>query len=341
MSKAEKSILIVAPSWVGDMVMAQSLFKAIKEEDPEVAIDVLAPAWTRALVSRMPEIRASIDMPLGHGQLGLIKRYKIGKSLRGKRYNQAIVLPGSLKSAFVPFWAKIPKRTGFVGECRYKLLNDIRKLDKELLSMTVQRFVSLAYSSSNEIPDVRIPALTSDKQNGLNVLKLNGFDGDSDRIICICPGAEYGVAKRWPAEHYGALAKKLAESGWKTVIAGSEKDSNVATEVNRISGDICIDLSGKTSLSEVIDVLSVAAAVVSNDSGLMHVAAALDKNLVAIYGSSDPQFTPPLNKKSRILNLGLACSPCMERECRYKHLKCLVNISPQIVFAELGSLIEI
>ncbi len=206
--------------------------------------------------------------------------------------------------------------------------------------MTVQRFVSLALPESDEVPDVRIPFLESDAQKTRKYLLDSGYEIGDKKFLVLCPGAEYGEAKRWPAEYYAKVAEMKVKSGWVVIILGSEKDQQVAASINNMSGNKCIDLSGKTSLSQAVDTIALADCVVTNDSGLMHIAAALNRKMVAIYGSSDPDFTPPLNSKSRILSLAMTCSPCMQRECSLGHLKCLKDISPSNVLHEISILCQ-
>ncbi len=320
--------------------MAQSLFKALRQQRPDAEIDVLAPGWSLPLLQRMPEVSAAIEMPVGHGGLELMTRYRLGRSLAGRGYTQAILLPNSLKSALVPFWARIPRRTGWVGEQRYGLLNDIRKLDKTRLTMTVQRFVALAYPAGTDIAgEIPIPRLEVSDSDIADARRALGLDRP-DRLLILCPGAEYGPAKCWPQGYYGELASRMIGQGWSVWLFGSEKDNAVCAAVNAAAGGRCEDLSGRTSLAQAVDLMSLAHAVVSNDSGLMHVAAALDRSLVAIYGSSDPGFTPPLNPHNRILHLGLDCGPCFKRECPEVHLNCLKGISVDMVYAALQQLVE-
>lgn len=333
-------ILVVGPSWVGDMVMAQSLFKALKRQNPSVSIDVLAPGWSLPLLARMPEVSEGIEMPLGHGKLELGVRWRLGKSLKG-RYQQAILLPNSLKSAIVPWAAGVPRRTGWRGEMRYGLLNDIRLLDKDILTMTVQRFVALAADGvSNEVPEIEAPALHVKVADVQAAMKNHGLRKKAqESVLVLCPGAEYGPAKRWPEACYAELAASYIGQGWKVWLMGSEKDAKVCAYINQKAGGDCIDLSGKTSLAEAVDLMSIADAVVSNDSGLMHVAAALHRPLVAIYGSSDPHFTPPLNCEHQIVSLGLDCSPCFKRECPLQHLDCLNKLPVSQVEQSLQALL--
>ncbi|MBT7479323.1 MAG: lipopolysaccharide heptosyltransferase II [Gammaproteobacteria bacterium] len=330
-------ILIVGPSWVGDMVMAQSLFKVLKQQSPNAVIDVLAPAWSLPLLERMPEVNQGIAMPLGHGKLGLGERYRLGKSLRSEQYDQAILLPNSLKSAIVPWAAKIPKRTGFRGEMRYGLLNDLRLLDKQQLTMTVQRFVALADADGAELPEIPEPQLVVVPERIDQALSSIGVQRPEGKLLVLCPGAEYGPAKQWPAEYFAAVAREKMEQGWQVWLLGSEKDQVICDEVissvppppDRGGEGVGVEnLAGRTTLEQAIDLMSLAIVVIGNDSGLMHVAAALDRDLVAIYGSSDPNFTPPLNQRAQILGLNLECSPCFKRECPLGHTNCLTQLEP-------------
>ena len=333
-------ILIIGPSWVGDMVMAQSLFMVLKQKNPEAQIDVMAPPWSNALLERMPEVTDVIDMPLGHGQLQLKLRYQLGKSLRQKHYTQAILLPNSLKSALVPFWASIPKRTGYVGELRYGLLNDIRKLDKSKLTMTVQRFVALANEvtdSTIDLKSIPVPSLQVQAENVQSVLSKFNLSNDKP-VLALCPGAEYGPAKQWPARHYAALAATKMQQGWQVWIFGSQKDHAIAEQINEILNQRAINLCGKTELAQAIDLMSLSQAVVSNDSGLMHMGAALGVPVVGVYGSSDPNFTPPLGKNTAMQSLNLDCSPCFKRICPLGHTHCLENLEPERVLASLDHL---
>jgi len=319
------------------MVMAQSLCKVLKAQQPEASIEVLAPPWSAALLARMPEVSASVVQPLGHGQLGLFARYQLGKHLRGRGYTQALVLPNSFKSALVPFWARIPRRIGYVGEWRYGLLNEARVLQPQVLRRTVDRFVALALPVAAALPTLPIPRLQASGPGGQAACAKLGLSVDRP-VLGLCPGAEYGPAKRWPTAHYAAVARQHLRSGGQVWLFGSAKDAPVGAQIAAEAGAGCVDLCGRTSLAEAIDLLALTSAVVSNDSGLMHVAAALDKPLVALYGSSDPGFTPPLSPRARVLSLNLSCSPCFKRECPLGHLHCLTDLTPDQVNRTLAAL---
>lgn len=330
---SSEKILIIGPSWVGDMVLAHSLFQVLKQRNPAAVIDVAAPAWTLPLLERMPEVNRGIALPFKHGQLALRERIRFGRTLKSSAYTQAILLVNSLKSAILPFAAGIPLRTGFLGEMRYFLLNDIRKLDKQKLPRTVDRFVALA-SSTGQLPaEIPNPHLIADRGNALQALARKQLPAPSEKVLGLCPGAEYGEAKRWPAEYYAQVAKTALDKSWAVWLFGSDKDAAITSAINDMTQNRCIDWAGKTTLSEAIDLMSLCDRVISNDSGLMHVAAALDKKLIAIYGSSDPHHTPPMHPTAVIKYLGLDCSPCFARTCplnnEQQKLACLRQIKPE------------
>ena len=325
------------------MVMAQALFKLIRQQRPHALIDVLAPEWSRPLLQRVPEINRTWSMPIGHGQLGLLTRYRLGKKLKQEKYQQAIVLPNSFKSALIPFFANIPQRTGWLGEMRYGLLNDIRTLNKTQLPLMVQRFMALGLDKSERLPaEIPHPALQASPHSMQFTLSDMNIVRNEQAILALCPGAEFGPAKRWPASYYAHIAEEKLKLGWNVWIFGSAKDRAVAFEIQQAVSSACVDFTGQTTLAQAIDLLSQATVVVSNDSGLMHIAAALDRPLIVMYGSSDPRFTPPLSKKVKILSLGLSCSPCFQRECSLKdndHLRCLNELKPETVLKAINEIV--
>ena len=320
------------------MVLAQSLFKTIKARQPDAVIDVAAPGWTLPLLERMPEVHKAIALPFKHGELGLRSRIRVGRQLKDRHYSQAILLTNSLKSAILPFAASIPQRTGFRGELRYGLLNDIRPLDKARLPRTVDRFVALGLDQDAPLPaDTPLPSLRADQLNAEQTLHRLGWAMPQTPVLGLCPGAEYGEAKRWPTEYYAEVANAALDKGWQVWLFGSAKDMPVTGAIDKLTQHRCLDLGGKTSLGEAIDLMALTTTVVSNDSGLMHVAAALDKKVIAIYGSSDPGHTPPMSARAIVLYLGLDCSPCFKRECPLGHLKCLKEIRPHLVIDSINS----
>jgi heptosyltransferase-2 len=329
-----KKILIIGPSWVGDMVMAQSLFILLKQQNPNAIIDVLAPEWSRALLERMPEVDKALPLPIGHGELQLKTRYHIGCELRQAGYEQAIILPNSFKSALIPFWAKIPKRTGWRRELRSIILTDARALDKKRLPLMTERFLALALPKNAALPsNWQRPKLEIAYDRLNQVREQYGLIQDQSPILALCPGAEFGPAKRWPAAYYAEVANDFIDKGWQVWLFGSPKDGEVAAEIQALTQQRSRDLTGRTSLASAIDLLSLASLVISNDSGLMHVAAALQRPQIVVYGSTDPGFTPPLNDRVKIVSLKIPCSPCFKRECPLpeEKLKCLTGLRPKHV----------
>jgi len=321
--------LIVGPSWVGDMVMAQALFIFLKERNPDNVIDVLAPAWSLPIVARMPEIRRGIAAETGHGEFGLGKRRRIGYSLRDEGYDHAIVLPRSLKSALIPWFARIPRRTGFRGESRYGLINDVRPFDRSVLDQTVKRFVALGLELGETLPPIPYPVLTVDGRKQAKVMSRLGI-ATGRPAIAVMPGAEYGPAKCWPLDYFAELSSLLADEGFDIWVLGSDKDAAAGERIASASG--AQNLCGRTSLEDVIDLLGYAEQAVSNDSGLMHIAAAVGTHVHGIYGSSSPAFTPPLTGQRDIHWLELDCSPCFERACPLGHLRCLKDLSVERLY---------
>lgn len=332
-------ILIIGPSWVGDMIMAQALFKMLKQTNPTAQIDVLAPMWSSPVLGRMPEIDNVIDLPIAHGEFGLRKRLALGIKLRERKYTQAITLTNSWKSALIPWFAKIPVRTGWLGEMRWGLLNDIRYLNKTLLPKMVQRYIALGMLATGQMPDkLPMPKLNATAES--LQLVLNKFAINLDQpILALCPGAAYGPAKRWPMEYFAQLAEQRIAAGWQIWFFGSQQDSSVIDNIQSQIHTKTLSFAGKINLLETIDLFSVVQAVVSNDSGLLHIAASLDKPLVAIYGSTSAKFTPPLSTKAKIVQDNtLPCRPCFKRECPLKHLNCMYSIKPAQVLSAMQEL---
>ncbi len=325
------------------MVMAQTLFIALREQHSDVSLDVLAPAWSEPLLAAMPEVDEAITMPLGHGQFSLGVRRRLGRQLRG-RYEQAIVLPNSWKSALVPWFAGITQRTGWRGEMRYGLLNDLRRLDSARFPAMIQRYVALAQSADAAPRDFaaitkpRLVVADAKREQFKEKFSINS----SRPLLALCPGAEFGPAKRWPEAHFAAVATARIEAGDQVLLLGSGNDVPVTRAIHQqIRPDLqdaCLDLAGKTSLGEAILAMSLCAGVVSNDSGLMHIAAALGRPLVAVYGSTSTRYTPPLGSQVATLSIPVDCGPCFERECPLGHYKCLTGLQPQRVVRALEAL---
>lgn len=312
--------------------MAQSLFKCLKSELPDCRLSVMAPGWTRPLLARMPEVSASLDLPLAHGELALGRRRAIGRSLREQQFDHAYILPNSFKSALIPFHAGVPRRIGWRGEWRNLLLTDCRKLDEQAYPLMVQRFAALAFPADAEPPaDFPAPALAVDGEHV--TATLTQFRLDRERpVLALCPGAEFGDSKQWPPEHYAELGNHFIAAGWQLWLFGSGNDAltgeAILADLDPVHLKHCHNLVGATNLGQAIDLLSVATTVVSNDSGLMHIAAALEKPVVAVYGSTSPDFTPPLAEQVELLATDIECRPCFKRQCPYGHRRCLTELTP-------------
>ena len=324
-------ILVIAPSWVGDCMLMQPMLTRLMQRHPNAQIDLFAPPWTAALLRQIPEVHEIIINPFPHGALHLMARYRLGHQLRAAHYDQAIVLPNSLKSALVPFFAGIPLRTGFVGEMRFGLLNDARRLDKHELPLMVERFAQLAEAPNvamqRPLPQPHLRVEVPQRDRVLDKLELTL----KRPIAVFCPGAEYGPAKRWPIPYFAQLAQHMRDLGYTVWLVGSPRDREVGDKIVALGNNACHNLCGATDLADAIALLSCADLVVSNDSGLMHIAAALDRPLLALYGSSSPRFTPPLSTHAHVLKLDMKCSPCFKRECPLGHFDCMQKMTPDRV----------
>ncbi|HVC10654.1 MAG TPA: lipopolysaccharide heptosyltransferase II [Burkholderiales bacterium] len=334
-------ILIVAPNGIGDALMTQPLLARLRAKLPHARLDVLAPAWVAPVLRRMPEVDEVIESPWGRGGLALGARWRLGRMLRARGYDQAIVLPNTWKSALAPFFADIAVRSGYVGESRYGLLNLLYrapggKRQREPMARHYARLAEPPGSDPREpLPE---PRLRVDAAAAALTARRFGFGEAPRRNAILCPGAEFGPAKRWPAEHYAALAKALAARGIDVWLLGSASDTPVCEAVAQAAAGAARSLAGRTTLDEAIELIGRADFVVSNDSGLMHVAAALERPQVALFGSSSPAHTPPLSQCARALWLGIECSPCFARECPLGHFRCMRELLPARVLAELGEL---
>ncbi len=327
--------LIVAPAWVGDMVMAHTLVQALKAEEADAEIHMAAPSATAPLGTRMPGVHRVHELAVAHGALGWRERRRLGRALRGVGFDAAYVLPNSFKSALMPCWAGIPRRIGWLGEARFGLLNDWRRLDRDRHPKMIERFMALAYPPGQGLPQpYPAPVLTVDGVNRDALVERFGL-ATAAPVVILCPGAEYGAAKRWPADHFAALARERLKAGHAVWVIGSPGDRELGVAIAEAAPGT-VNLAGRTRLTDALDLLSLADAVVTNDSGLMHVACALSVRVVALYGSTSPEFTPPLDANARVLSLGLDCQPCFQRDCPLGHLNCLRELTPDAVTRALA-----
>jgi heptosyltransferase-2 len=327
-------ILIVGPSWVGDAILSEPLVALLRDPFEDPIVDVLVPPWCAPVYARIRGIRRIVETPFSHGKLDIGARKELALTLRGEGYTHAFVLPNSWKSALVPYLARIPKRVGYTGEVRWGLLTDARKLDKKMFPRLVDRFAALAVPRGALVPMPPSPVLVPDMKNRADAMRALRLKTERP-VVILCPGAEYGPAKRWPPNQFAELAAMFLRDGLQVWIIGSPNDKIAAEAVLNSLGENVHkvrDLTGRTDLGTAIDILSAASLVVSNDSGLMHAAAAVGVPLVALFGSSSPVYTPPLSPTAQIAKIDIACSPCFERECPLGHFKCMRELKPPIVY---------
>jgi len=326
--------LVVAPSWVGDAILSEPLIARLRGRHAEHDVDVLTPAWCAPVFARMRGVRRVVESAVRHGEVGWSQRRALARELREQRYARAVVLPNSWKSALIPWLAGIPVRTGYVGEMRWGLVNDARRLDEAAVPRLVDRFAALADPAGEPIAQASAPVLVPNLEN--RDAKLAALAIDAARGVAIlCPGAEYGPAKRWPAAHFAELARYFVASGIGVWLVGSPNDKVIARSIVDAAGDArdaIVDLTGRTDLGTAVDLLSLATIAVSNDSGLMHAAAAVGAPLVALFGSSSPAYTPPMSPEAKVARIDIDCSPCFRRECPLGHFKCMRELAPATVY---------
>jgi len=323
-------ILLVAPSWIGDAILSEPLLAILREPLQEPIVDVLAPPWCAPVYARMRGVRNIIENPIGHGELRLGERRALARTLRAAGYTRALVLPNSFKSALIPWMARIPRRIGYAREARGMLLTDARRLDTKALPRLVDQFVALAAQPGELVPISAAPVLVPDAGNAAEAIRALGLSTHRP-VAILCPGAEFGPAKRWPAEHFITLAQRFIDSGYVVWLVGSPNDRVAADPIAAAIPEVR-DVCGRTDLGTAIDLLATASVVVSNDSGLMHAAAAVGRPLVALFGSSSPAYTPPLSPLARVAKIQIVCSPCFQRECPLGHFKCMRELSPNVVY---------
>lgn len=324
-------LLLVGPSWVGDMVMAASLVEVLRLREPGRPIDVLAPPAALPVARMIPGIRRTIPLGLGHGELGLLARWRAGRALRHEGYGKAIILPRAFKAAIVPLAAGIPERVGYRAEMRGPLLTDARPDPDRKTAKTIERFVALGLPAGSVTRPPRPHLILPDGARDIAAAKFP-LAGEGP-VMVLCPGAEYGPAKRWPAEKFATLAGLAAAAGYRIRVLGSPKDADSAATIAASAGVPVDNLVGRTSLIEASAILSDADVVISNDSGLMHIAGAFDRRLVVLYGASSEKMTPPASPFARVMARDLPCRPCHKRECPLGTLACLEGIAASDVLA--------
>jgi heptosyltransferase-2 len=335
--------LVISPNWIGDAVMAQPLLQLLRKRDPKRAIDVLAPPWVAPVWRAMREVDTVLESPFRHGALQLRERWEFARRLRQRDYADAYVLPNTLKFALIPWLAGIPRRVGYKGEMRYGLLNVIHHDDRKTPRPMVSFYAALAAAPAPAVPSPSAlprPALAVAAEPLAQAMSRLGLRLESPLVV-FAPGAEFGSAKRWPTSHFAALANTILQHhpDAQIVLLGSGKDKAVCDEILALAPEVR-NLAGVTALDEAIALIGRADAMVSNDSGLLHIASALNRPIVAIYGPTDPDHAPPFSDVAQSLSLRLACAPCRQRECPLGHHHCMRNMTAEMVWVPLRPMLE-
>lgn len=339
-----KKILIIAPSWLGDIIMSQSLLKLLKAQDPQCIIDVYAPAYTLPILERMEEIDNVIINPFAHGTFDLKKRFTEGRKLSKNHYDSVFVLPNSLKSALIALFAGIPDRRGFKGESRYLILNNMRS-NKQDFPLMVERYAALAFSKDKVKTAKDLPILPNPKliTKSLSSELLTKLSLSLERpLLALGCGANYGPSKLWPVENFAEISNRWVEQGGAILALGSKKDevtvNAIASYIKAENLPYFYNIAGKTNLTEALDLVGACTAAVCNDSGMMHTVAAADVPQACIFGSTSTGYTPPLSDKAICLESTQPCHPCFARTCKYNSYACLKEITPDMVWKALDKL---
>lgn len=328
--------LIIAPQWIGDAVMSEPLLARLAARGERLSVAALP--WVAPVYRAMPPVAEVIDLPFAHGRLDWSARRALGRSWRG-RFDAAYVLPNSIKAALLPWFARVPRRIGYRGEGRWLLLTEQHPNPPGRPPMVP---FYLALSGAPAHGDER-PALAFAPERLAQACAAAGVAPGG--FFVFAPGAEYGPAKVWPPAHYAELARALhAEHGQPVLLLGSAKEAALCGEIAAAAPGACRVLAGQTSLLDAMVLIGASRGMVSNDSGLMHVAAAFGLPQVAVFGSTSPEHTPPLNPRARVLwlkdELGLPCMPCFERTCRFGHYRCLAAVDAARVQAALAAALQ-
>lgn len=328
---SQEKILIIPQNWLGDVIMSQVLIKKIKYEKSNAKIHILVNSKFKDLANRMNEVDKVLELDCSHKEFGFIKRYKLAKKISNS-YDHSIVLSRSIKSSLIPFMANIKKRTGELGECRFILVNDIKKFTKSFRRKTANRYLSMYGNAEISVKKNYYPSLNKNEKNLERLVKKFSIN-TSKQIVIFAPGAAFGPSKMWPQKKFLDLANKINDN-YLILVMGTQEEE-------KLGGIICenntqrLNLCGKTTIVDAIDLMHLSKFCVSNDSGLMHLSAATNTKTISIYGSTSPVYTPPLTENKHIFYKELSCSPCFNKRCKFNHYDCLNNIYAEDVFKSL------
>jgi len=343
LSRAKPRILIISPNWIGDAVMAQPLLHRLKQIHPDCLIDVMAPAWVAPVWRAMIEVDTVMESNFKHGALQLCERIALARKLKQLGYADAYVLPNTFKFALIPWLAGIRRRIGYRGGMRYGLLNVIHRDEGGKPRPMVSFYAALADLPTQQAADLSTqqrPTMHVSREQKIQTAAQFGLLQDRT-LLAFAPGSEFGSAKRWPTTHFAKIAQTVLQQfpTAQVILLGSGADKLVCDEIESMTPAV-INLAGKTTLDQAIALIACTDAVVSNDSGLMHIASALNRPVIAIYGSTDPDHAPPLSDLLSSLSLRLECSPCRKRECPLGHHNCMKGITPDMLQDALWPLLR-
>ncbi len=324
--------------------MSLPLISLIGNKLPECQIDVLCSPWVGPIYRACPAVRTVIERHFQHGALQWSLRRSTAQELKNRGYDMAFVLPNSLKSALIPWLAGIPKRIGYQGEFRFGLINaSLPNPSRQARTPMMEHYARLiqgAFGRATDLQNLPQPHLTMDA----TLLewashKIDTIGGTPYYVFA--PGAEYGPAKRWPTTQFAQLANQILQNdpGAKIVVLGSQSDQTLGQEILQSTNqsDRIHNWCGTIPLNQSMALIAQCKSLISNDSGLMHIGAALSIPQIAIFGSSNPKHTPPLSKQAKVIWLGLECSPCYQRTCPLGHLNCLNQIDSNRIYSMLTS----
>ena len=337
--------LVISPNWIGDAVMAQPLLQLLKAAHPERPIDVLAPPAVSPVWRQVAEVEEVLETPFRHGALQLKERWKYARMLAKRGYADAYILPNTIKYALIPWLAGIPRRIGYKGESRYGMIN-VMHHDEVPARPMIPFYAALALPpvTTQGKPALPKPKMIAGEAQIAAVFERHGID-PARPLVAVAPGAEFGGAKRWPGRHFAGLMRDVLQRdpSAQIVLLGSPKDKEACTAVAAgLPADAAIfNLAGATTLAEAVALLARVTVLVTNDSGLMHVASAQNRPVLALYGPTDYHHTPPFSEQSVTVSLDLECAPCQQRECPLGHHDCMVKLTPDIAWRSLQPLLPL
>jgi heptosyltransferase-2 len=333
--------LVISPNWIGDAVMAQPLLQRLREQAPARPIDVLAPPSCAPVWRACAEVAEVLETPFRHGALQLRERWRYARLLRQRGYVDAYILPNTLKYALIPWLAGIPRRVGYKGEMRHGLINVMHHDDVPPRPM-VPFYAALARDPKAPLAPAPRPHLRVDADASAAACADAGL-ARARPLVVFAPGAEFGAAKRWPARHFAALARlvRARDPAAQVAMLGSPKDRAAGDEILALTGpEGVFNLAGSTRLDQAIALIAQASAVVANDSGLLHIASALNRPVIALYGPTDPDHAPPFSDVAHALSLRLDCAPCRQRSCPLGHHNCMEQLAPALAWEKLGPVLS-